>query len=425
MWSQLPDNVFKQVCQCLREPSDLISLALSCIHFKKTAYDEQLWRSRCQFRNIHSLEGSPMLSYRRLYGDFLHKYGFLHGYWTADHCLTGAILKIEVSNQGYTVSVLVPISMDLPLVSVELLQGMLTEQGTLEYRFPERLSDTLSEMLIPDFALQKRDEENTIHCQFEFTLYAVQATTKLREIFSRVKFGRNEAELRNMVLLQFANSVVLNIDITDSTDMNATNTLMKRGIFRRIDMECDAVIPLLVVDSLQEERYFDQPFELLWEFEAIAPIPSQPVVRAPMPIFSHFLEGFWLGTYGPHGIEVLQCEVSRSPNIVQFVKLLGDRNVPSGQFSIRFKPQHLSLYKDGQQRLSTFRDWDIQRDLPEEVTENLLIQYLCPCELQIANYLYRFPKIIPGILFVFSNDKVGVFWGELNLFSLFQRVVRN
>eukprot|EP01026_Neomeris_dumetosa_P061860 TRINITY_DN58430_c0_g1_i1.p1 TRINITY_DN58430_c0_g1~~TRINITY_DN58430_c0_g1_i1.p1 ORF type:complete len:235 (-),score=24.20 TRINITY_DN58430_c0_g1_i1:43-663(-) len=166
----------------------------------------------------------------------------------------------------------------------------------------------------PDFEMNKDQGTHIAHLSFEFAWFIVELTTCLRRQCSKILFGGNDEELRERVKSVLWNSV--------RPDMNAISTdKLDMRLNRPSDTELVRIEPNQVRIDLGEDT-----------------------------VDGHSLVGFWLGTYGPHGIELLQCKCDYDTGDLKFVKILGDKHVPSREVSIQFSPYNLYPHSNAQQQ---------------------------------------------------------------------------
>ena len=178
-----------------------------------------------------------------------------------------------------------------------------------------------------------------------------------------------------------------------------------------------------------------------------------------LPPFSPITPGVFKGTYGPHGIEIINVEYWSVPSVVHRCemimvgnKLYGDRNVPFNQLTFKaYLNKPMTLSNDTQVSIKKLRDYmneSEESSLPTQDTKPTIQPFIlpdecdCECSLddqvfqksvwrfqascQIASDMYQNPEWIEGNLVIFSDDLFGViFMAEkhgFNSLTIYHRV---
>lgn len=171
------------------------------------------------------------------------------------------------------------------------------------------------------------------------------------------------------------------------------------------------------------------------------PLPQQsPVVPVRL--------GVYKGTYGAHGLELVNVTLASNGYQLLGKKLLGDPNVPSGEVSLyvdlrspmvltedqqrdlaflkNFKPQQLpEPYQVPADALQPFEQDAISflRFEPSDVPNTCRARFLG--EGRIAGHGYMNPSFSKAHFVVFGEEFFGFFWLDLHSFSIFHRVKEN
>merc|ERR1711915_1151502 len=151
--------------------------------------------------------------------------------------------------------------------------------------------------------------------------------------------------------------------------------------------------------------------------------------------------GTFIGSYGPHGTEVIELTVNR--NIVGTVgrKLTGDPNVPFGKVTfellqeeclnipldLQSSIQHLSDFMENPVLLDYQGGLKMEFQVPDDCFERRTIPHkFClgrwSCKCQVARHGFLEPSFIPGNFILFSEDEFAVLFLDLSSISLFRRV---
>ena len=170
-----------------------------------------------------------------------------------------------------------------------------------------------------------------------------------------------------------------------------------------------------------------------------------------LPPFSPIPPGVFKGTYGPHGIEIINVEYKSEPSVEHRCeltmvgnKLYGDRNVPFNQLTFKaYLNKPMTLSNDTQasiKKIQDYMDKSEESSLPTQVTSPSIQPFIlpneceCECSLddnvfhksvwrfqascQIASDMYQNPEWIDGNLVIFSDDLFGViFMAEAHGFN--------
>ncbi|KAK7505289.1 hypothetical protein BaRGS_00003451 [Batillaria attramentaria] len=160
--------------------------------------------------------------------------------------------------------------------------------------------------------------------------------------------------------------------------------------------------------------------------------------------------GLYKGTYGPHGIELINLTVASNGHTLLGNKLTGDPNVPAGQTSLFLYlkcPMVLGMREQEsadtlkaiipeiQSSVSAVQPASCQPfilsddfELDAPTRDGLPIQLPNTCraryhaEGRIAGHGYHNPSMCKAHFIVFEEDMFGVIWLDLDSFSLFCRV---
>jgi len=162
-------------------------------------------------------------------------------------------------------------------------------------------------------------------------------------------------------------------------------------------------------------------------------------INHPMPLKS----GIFIGTYGPHGTEIISFNVTDTIKGSEGVKVTGDPNVPFGEVTFRLtEDECLNVPGESQETAAALEEFlmDPQRisyqdglsldfQVPLDFTEREAIPFKkCKgrwnCECQIAGHGFVNPEFIPGNFVLFTDDFFGVLFLELRSISLYRRVTK-
>jgi len=159
------------------------------------------------------------------------------------------------------------------------------------------------------------------------------------------------------------------------------------------------------------------------------------------------VEGLYVGTYGGHGMEVIQLSKTSSEHLVcgaEGTKITGDPNVAFGKVSFRVTDDRcLDMTKEEQDSMFEVERFsrnpkfiDYRDDLslvfaaPVDAHERETIPFSkCigrwNCECQIAQHGGYNATFIPGHFILFSQDYFAVLFIELRSLSLYKRVSKH
>lgn len=156
-----------------------------------------------------------------------------------------------------------------------------------------------------------------------------------------------------------------------------------------------------------------------------------PAFQTPTPV--HSLEGFWVGTYGPHGMEVLHIRCNG--NELSASKVTGDANVPAGEASFRIHIDRPGSH--ARMRGSRFTlppgyssRVDMSSTAPPAgggggdaaAQDSMVIVDAYEAQGQVAGTGYVGGRWIPAECVVLSGGLFGVMWIDLGSFSVFRRL---
>ena len=148
-------------------------------------------------------------------------------------------------------------------------------------------------------------------------------------------------------------------------------------------------------------------------------------------------EGIFLGSYGPHGIEVIQLSLPYFDNLneAQGIKITGDPNIPAGKVTFRvIDDKCLDMTHEEQSSMSNINEFT-RNPKHIEFREDLLLDFVPPidafnlngdeipftkcvgrfnCECQIADHDYQNAKFIPGHFIIFNKNYFAVIFNMSN-----------
>ncbi|XP_041376674.1 F-box only protein 31-like [Gigantopelta aegis] len=156
--------------------------------------------------------------------------------------------------------------------------------------------------------------------------------------------------------------------------------------------------------------------------------------------------GFFKGTYGGHGIEIIQLKYDANGKIVQGIKITGDPNVPATKISFEVDlSQPIILTSEQQGTVALIEqidipelppDTDIQRLPPQAfiVPDDCIDRFqnaprTCRARFhakgQIAGHGFSDPSFTVGHWVVFDENMFGFLWLKLRSFSVYSRVLED
>ncbi|XP_076470183.1 F-box only protein 31-like isoform X2 [Babylonia areolata] len=180
---------------------------------------------------------------------------------------------------------------------------------------------------------------------------------------------------------------------------------------------------------------------MLWSDYSVVRIP--PTVQSPV---SPVTLGLYKGTYGAHGIEIINLSLADNGYELLGDKILGDINVPAGKISLYIdlrKPLVLNRQQQSSDAVEGLQTETLEApfvfaphtsmpfSLPHDVISRDVGQLPASCKARyegkgrIAAVGYRDPTFTCGHMVVFSDTYFGFYWIDLKSFSVFRLVEEN
>ena len=167
-----------------------------------------------------------------------------------------------------------------------------------------------------------------------------------------------------------------------------------------------------------------------------------------IPAFCPLRPGLFKGTYGSHGIEIINVMYENEMKIITGRKVTGDPNIPFGKISFQAsldKPMFLT--KEEQRSLDLIKSYmaenntcdddltqnkpslnpfeppyncRIEPSLDRDIFQTEMWRFQATC--QVAFHGYDNPRFIDGNLIVFSENTFGVIYIDLQCLAVFDRI---
>ncbi|XP_072013367.1 F-box only protein 31-like [Amphiura filiformis] len=387
---------------------DLARIALVCQQFHAATKIESVWQRRCfEEYNFTSdqLKGWPEESYRTVYTKVLHPYGHILGTWQPQMGPYGGLVSIRVQD-GMLVAIqyLPPVDpkVCLPLRSRQLFHIRINEDKQTIVECLKGPNGPHKLQVLPGNGDAESEDNFSVLCS---------KPDKHRLFESR------QEELQNWIREEVGLEGHANLqhNFPNMHDHHIELLRIKYIILNQYDSSC-----------------------------LFKRLPT-PVDNSDVP----FKAGFFKGTYGGHGIEIVS--VTYQDNKLLGTKITGDPNVPARQLSIEAHlDEPMILTKTQQETLGNIEG--LQKDdvlvkdpkllahsqsfaVPYGVHDRGMGEVASQIGLQldrckrryfatglIAMHGFRNSSRTPCHLVVFSEDVFALLWLELHSISWFHRV---
>nr|XP_037283821.1 F-box only protein 31-like [Rhipicephalus microplus] len=364
---------------------DIASVAQVCRSFYKASVIENIWRTRCAEEFAVDVSHVGQFVFKDIYTKLLHKYRFYLGLWQPQVPSYGGLFQVLFDPLLATI------------VGQELLppRDRITEPLRKKVLFTISLDDEYQVVCLGGY---KGPHNAVLHeiSEDEFVFKCCQT------VHHRHPCGRLQ-ELQDWLREETS------VPLERHEFSHSWNPLcLKFSVLRQLDYE--------------------------FEYKRVdlqAPLTGVPIQP-----------GIFKGTYGMHGLELIQLEYINNCTKLRACKLSGDPNVPSGKVTFVVALQH-SMVLTAQQQASisalnaievrvsdtrynkppTPQPFNIPQGCHEcfyEIPETCIARYHGMG--QVAGHGYRNPSYSRGHWVVFNEDLFGFLWLELLSLSMFHRV---
>jgi len=367
-------------------PGNLSALAATCKHFNFLSKDEFIWIEIIFREFAIKVKSRQDFSARHFYKTVLHKHKHILGVWNRTNLkFYGGILKVTALCDSIQFQELIP---------PHKIEGDFKIQDFMKISY-------------------KHDSDQPI----------TQIQTKLLNTNSS-EIRSNDDELEFSLIFQ---------DSEDITENPADWRSVMTDFITTISGEGASMTDLLMFRFIETIHS-----RALYRYEKLQ--PGNNDLKLPI------VEGLYLGTYGPHGMEVIQLTATSSPHLVrgaEGTKVTGDPNVSFGKVSFRVTDDRcLDMTKQEQDSMFEVERFSKNQKFID-YREDLSLDFVAPvdahqremlpfskcigrwnCECQIAQHGGYNASFIPGHFILFSQDYFAVLFIELRSISLYKRVTK-
>ncbi|ELT96841.1 hypothetical protein CAPTEDRAFT_224504 [Capitella teleta] len=381
---ELPPEVLLHICSYM-SGVDLGRLSMVCRHFHDLMEVDAIWQRLCREIGVAAIHYSK--SFKEVYINLLHHSGCLLGLWKNVAHIYGG------------------------LVSVEFVEDHLAayEYGSIGQELRNPLSRTLL------FTIEMTPSAKNI-------AEALVCHQRGRHSPQSISLSQNKIEL----ICQGGHIPPGTTEIEDVVDMDVLSMAEISYMHSLNRFEYQLFRDKLLI-ILQSPRLLLEPVIISTNER---PSPWCPI--AP---------GLFKGSYGGHGIEVIQLKYDLDANKAVGLKITGDPNIPATKVTIEADlSRPMVLTREQQSSLQLLQQIDLPDLLDVSEKEMCNQPFVVPsacyereaapptCSArfhsrgQIANESYTDARFIPGHWIVFDEDTFGHLWMQIHSFSLFTRI---
>ncbi|XP_061196272.1 F-box only protein 31-like [Saccostrea echinata] len=375
----LPPELLTRILQNI-PGKDFQNVCLSCKQLRDLAYDESIWKIKCEEEyKFKSITGWNV-TYRDVYHKVLRLYGDLVGLWWRDFTHYGGLMQVKFDNGCIKgVELLAPLSphVERPLRRKTMFTISLTSSGKLEIV----------------------SVHNTPYKEIPCSITVEEDELRGRILEYRCPKQEHNWETMNQWLEEELNS-------EEAMD---------------IYLHCYRIRGKKYLSSRHFYRW--TPLAVPWSRPNV---PIQP--------------GLFKGTYSAHGIEILSLDYNEDMTEATATKITGDPNIPATKVSVKAElTSTLVLTASQQETLSALLEAsepNTQHPLPETQPFKLPVDcydrdipnipktctFRCNALGQIAADGYVNPSFSKAQFVVFDENTFGMIWLELLSFSIYARV---
>ncbi|XP_068696805.1 F-box only protein 31-like [Montipora foliosa] len=356
---------------------ELCTVARTCRRFRDASHIEEIWQHLCdRDYGASSLRQWPEgTTYRDLYINVLHKYGYLLGLWKCDVNPYGGLVYIEIVQGGIDAfDCRAPLDPDITSVlRRRRIFSIRIEEGKSVVLCYSSWDDT------PHYATlhkEKIDGKKVVR-------FYLQCSNQERHEFPRER-EKGMQFLRRWMKDEYDNENLL---------------------FYQPHM-----IQLVLMKYVNMHSMHRMPID----FEALE-LPQQTdeeLVIKP---------GIFKGTYSSHGVELVMVTFSSAEDKILGIKITGDPNVPEGKLTFEVDLRRPVIEElpvsEGQQR-----PFELPNVIEARFTDfPPFYQAKYHGAGQIASHGFLSPRMTPGVFVLFNDDLFGFLWSDLMAFSVYSR----
>ncbi|XP_062593048.1 F-box only protein 31-like [Saccostrea cucullata] len=357
---------------------DLQNVCLSCKQLRDIAYDESIWKRKCEeeykFKSINGWN----VTYRELYHKVLHLYGDLVGLWWRDFKYYGGLMQVKYDSGCIKgVELLAPVSphVERPLRRKTIFTISLTSSGKIK--------------IISVHSTPCEESPCSIRVEED----------KLKGRILEYKGPKHKEE---------------SLDQWMEEELGSEEAMdIYRHCYKR-----------------RGKSYLSSKHHYRW-----TPL-EVPAPRANVPI----QPGLFKGTYSAHGIEILSLDYNTDKTEATATKITGDPNIPATKISVKADlTSTLVLTASQQETLPALLEasesndqqpppdtqpFKLPMDCYDRDIQNIpkTCTFRCTALGQIAADRYVNPSFSKAQFVVFDENTFGMIWLELASFSIYSRV---
>ncbi|ORX82849.1 hypothetical protein K493DRAFT_388414 [Basidiobolus meristosporus CBS 931.73] len=381
----------------------LARLSVTNKYFNKICMDDSLWHNVCRSYGVTELGNWPGKTFKSLYYLLLSKWGWLLGLWFGNFPTIGDLVQVVwVPEEGALVASRIEC---INTYNMRMEQLLPVNPNVLIYE----LHTSFKYRRLFVISLDATTSDITTLCHYPDLLIRLDDDTWV-PMDNRTGIDLRQCHRANVSKVSFYShpKTGLWVSLPEQWELDYTNQdspqMSKRPCFSwRCSRHCHEC-------SRFQVRMFVPSLAKLFPFE-VNPSASSP------------LQGLWVGTYGPHGCEILLFNYDEQGSQLLASKITGDINVPRGE--ITFLVDFGRELVDASNVL--FRGYRVYAGQGQIASNSFLNSRMIDIEC-----MHRFPCRMIGILIRFirigiwiSNDEIAVYWCDLHLLGRYLRVTDN
>lgn len=371
------------------QPRDLTALAKTNSHFANLCQAEPIWINLAYKNFAIKPQVAENFSPRLFYQQVLHPYRHMLGTWQRKNLkYYGGMLSVTCHDDCILFQEIIPPSkLQEPLKKIAFLRltHNLNQLGPLFINL-SKIAQTDKIQLNHDRIVNDKDEEEE----------------ELRIILSDIEdHTLNPTEWR-AIMLDFMQLVGDEVQVNDLLLMKFIQSYHSRALYtyKRLNLHWSHTSPAAFIEP-----------------------------------------GIFMGTYGPHGMEVINLVTTGDIVGTAGTKVTGDPNVPFGEITFRITdPGCLNIpldIQDATDKLTEFLEEPSYIEYQEGLRLDFKLPAMCferetvkydkcmgrwSCECQVAAHGFRDPSFIKGNFIQFEKDIFGVLFLDIRSISLYRRV---
>ncbi|KAK9719439.1 hypothetical protein K7432_004775 [Basidiobolus ranarum] len=358
---------------------ELARLSVTNKFFNQVCSDDSLWSNICRPYRVTELGVWSGKTFKSLHYLLLSKWGWLIGLWFGNFPIIGELVQVSWRpEEGKLVASRVGCSniLDMRMEILSANPDILVDEIHTSFEFKALFSiglDTITSNILtrcqhPDLLTQlsrKESAQTGIDTDDDLALRHSVSISKVH-FYSHPKTSL-WVSFPKQWELEYSNQ-----QSSQTSERSCFSWMCTHHCHERSRFQVSMFVPSLAKLSLAE----------------LQPTPSLP------------LQGLWIGTYGPHGCEMLLFKYDVSESLLMASKITGDVNVPRGEITFVA---------------------NLEDELSEPSSTFFSEKQVFSGQGQVASTGFLNCRMINVEFIWISNNEVAVYWCDLHLIGRYLR----